>query len=168
MVVIVVFSSWLFKISFMDKIYQGFEGLEVYKSARIFRKKISELVKTFPKSEEYFLKSQITRSSRSIAANIAEGYGRFHHQEFIQFCRQARGSLNETLEHLTCAFDENYSSEEQLNDFRNDVQNLLRLVNGFINYLQKQQILTKSSKSKESLTANTNTTNTTNSTNTTL
>lgn len=137
------------KINFMDKIYQGFEGLEVYKAARIFRKKISLIVKNFSKTEEYLLKNQITRSSRSICANSAEGYGRFHYQEFIQFCRQARGSLNETLEHLICAFDENYIAEEQLNDLRSDFQNLLRLLNGFIAYLQKQQLSSKSGKPKE-------------------
>lgn len=137
------------KTVFMDKIYQGFEGLDVYKCARVFRKKISVIAKNFPKTEEYLLKNQIIRSSRSISANIAEGYGRFHYQEFIQFCRQARGSLSETLEHLICAFDENYISEELLNDLRNDFQNLLRLLNGFIAYLQKQQLASKTNKPKE-------------------
>ena len=85
------------------------------------------------------LGSQIIRSSRSIAANIAEGYGRFHYQEFIQFCRQARGSLTETLEHLICAFDEGYLSEAELKEFRNNVEELLKLINGFIAYLQKQK-----------------------------
>ena len=122
----------------MDKSYKGFEGLEVYKAARNFRIKITRVAKTFPQHENYLLRSQIVRSSRSISANIAEGYGRFHYKEFIQFCRQARGSLSETLEHLLCALDDGYLSEEQLSDLRTDVQNLLRLLNGFINYLQKQ------------------------------
>ena len=76
----------------MSKAYLGFEGLQVYQAARQFRIKIAELVKKFPEHEMYKLSSQIIRSSRSVAANIAEGYGRYHHQEFIQFCRQARGS----------------------------------------------------------------------------
>jgi four helix bundle protein len=37
--------------------------------------------------EKYALTSQLRRSSRSISDNIAEGYGRFHYQENIQFCR---------------------------------------------------------------------------------
>lgn len=129
----------------MEKIYQGFEGLEVYKSARNFRKEIALLVKAFPKVEEYNLKSQIVRSSRSITANIAEGYGRFHYQEFIQFCRQARGSLSETLEHLICAHDEQYITDEQLTALRIEFNNILKLLNGFISYLQKQNTLTKQS-----------------------
>ena len=78
----------------------SFKELEVLKSAREHRKSISKLIKSFPKEEKYRLIDQILRSSRSVAANIAEGFGRYHYQENIQFCRQARGSLNETLEHL--------------------------------------------------------------------
>ncbi|MFL5786706.1 MAG: four helix bundle protein [Flavisolibacter sp.] len=99
----------------MHKTFNGFESLDVYKSSRAFRIKISQLVKHFPSDEKYLLRSQIIRSSRSIAANIAEGYGRFYYKEFIQFCRQGRGSLTETLEHLICAFDEGYINEQQLN-----------------------------------------------------
>ncbi|WP_018128010.1 four helix bundle protein [Balneola vulgaris] len=80
--------------------------LESWESARQLRIAISDLVKSFPADEKFRLKDQIVRSSRSIPANIAEGYGRFHYQENIQFCRIARGSLYETLEHLMCAKDE--------------------------------------------------------------
>ena len=84
----------------------SFKELEVWKSARELRKSISKLSKNFPKEERYRLIDQVLRSSRSVAANIAEGFGRYHYQENIQFCRQARGSLSETLEHLICAYDE--------------------------------------------------------------
>ncbi|MCF8332087.1 MAG: four helix bundle protein [Bacteroidales bacterium] len=79
---------------------RNFEDLELYKECRNFRIEISNLVKTFPNDEKYRIANQILRSSRSITANIAEGHGRYHYQENIQFCRQARGSLTETLEHL--------------------------------------------------------------------
>jgi four helix bundle protein len=141
----------------MTKTFYGFEGLAVYQAARTFRRKISDLCKLLPPTENFLLKSQIIRSSRSIAANIAEGHGRFHYKEFIQFCRQARGSLTETLEHLICAYDEEYISAAQLTDLRTDYANLLRLINGFINYLQKQMAT-----HKDNTTITTNTTNSTN------
>jgi len=72
--------------------------------------------KYFPKSEEYHLKSQALDSSRSVTANIAEGFGRFHHQENIQFCRQSRGSLDETLEHIITAYDDKYITKEMLSE----------------------------------------------------
>ena len=51
----------------------------------------------FPIEEKHALTSQIIRSSKSISDTIAEGFGRFHYQENIQFCSIARGSLNESL-----------------------------------------------------------------------
>jgi four helix bundle protein len=91
----------------------SFEDMEVWKSARVFRNLVSELVKKFPNEEKFRLTDQIIRSSRSVTSNIAEGFGRFHHQENIQFCRQARGSLVETLDHLICAYDEKFINKTQ-------------------------------------------------------
>jgi four helix bundle protein len=132
------------KTSVMNKEYKGFEGLIVYQEARAYRKRISKLAAGFPPAERYSLADQIKRSSRSVTANIAEGYGRYHYKEFIQFCRQARGSLMETLDHLLCAFDESYITEETLNDCRLEHQKVLALLNGFINYLQQQMKAEKS------------------------
>ena len=84
----------------------GFRELEVWKESRNFRKSVSELVKKFPEFEKYKLVDQLLRASRSITANIAEGYGRYHYQENIQFCRHSRGSLMECMDHLICAMDE--------------------------------------------------------------
>ena len=96
-------------------------------------------MKTFPIEEKYRLTDQLIRSSRSITANIAEGHGRYHYQENIQFCRQARGSLIETLEHLICALDEKFISENQLNNYRKAYEQCLKLLNGYILYLKKQK-----------------------------
>lgn len=90
----------------------SFEDLEVWKQCRDFRIEISEMVKSFPSDEKYRLIDQIIRSSRSITANIAEGHGKFHYVDNIKYCRNSRGSLNETLDHLICAHDENLISEE--------------------------------------------------------
>jgi four helix bundle protein len=119
---------------------KNFEELELYKECRKFRQEISSLVKSFPKDEKYRLTNQLLRCSRSITANIAEGHGRYHYQENIQFCRQARGSLSETLEHLICALDEKYITDNQLEDFRNLYDQCLKLLNGYIFYLKKQKI----------------------------
>ncbi len=118
--------------------YNHFYDLPVYKLSRAFRKKISSIAsKRFPKIEEYNLKSQVLRSSRSITANIAEGFGRFHHQENIQFCRQSRGSLTETLEHMITAFDEKYITKEVLADINKDYKDCLKELNGYIKYLKE-------------------------------
>jgi len=117
----------------------NFESLDVWKECRIFRIQISTIVKTFPIEEKYRLTDQIIRSSRSVTANIAEGHGRYHFQENSQFCRQARGSLTETLDHLLGALDEKYIDEIQLNEFREQYEKCIKLLNGYIGFLQKQK-----------------------------
>lgn len=117
--------------------FYSFESLEVWKSARELRKRMSDITKSFPNEEKYRLIDQIIRASRSVAANIAEGFGRFHHQENIQFCRQARGSLFEVIEHLLCAFDEKYINENTLIELRATIDDCLKKLNGYIAYLQK-------------------------------
>jgi four helix bundle protein len=96
----------------MTEAKSTFETLDVWIKSRDLRNNISELTKRFPKEEFYKLSDQMIRASRSVTANIAEGYGRFHYQENIQFNRQARGSLYELLDHLTVAFDEDYIDNE--------------------------------------------------------
>ena len=60
---------------------KALDELEVWKKARVFRNRISVLVKTFPSNEQFKLVDQIVRSSRSVTAHIAEGHGRFHYHE---------------------------------------------------------------------------------------
>ncbi|MEC7755891.1 four helix bundle protein [Roseivirga sp. UBA1976] len=122
---------------------RSFMDLDCWKVAREFRNRISMLAKSFPVEEKYGLTNQIKRSSRSVTANIAEGYGRFHHQENIQFCRMSRGSLTETLDHLTVALDEKYISEDQFFDFKAELERCLKVLNGYINYLRKLKSSTK-------------------------
>ncbi len=90
-----------------------------------------------PKEEQFRLKDQVLRAARSVTANIAEGYGRQHPQENLQFCRQARGSLLESLEHLNCALDEGLLSNEDYETLRSEWQNARALLGGYIAYLEK-------------------------------
>lgn len=114
-----------------------FEELECYKLARQLRKEVSRFCKALPREEEYRLKDQIIRSSRSISANIAEGYGRHHHQENIQFCRTARGSLTETLDHLIVAVDDGYLTDDQCAAIRGLLEDTWKVLNGYIAYLKR-------------------------------
>jgi four helix bundle protein len=118
--------------------YNYYYELPVYKICRAFRKKVSAIAKRyFPKQEEYHLKAQVLDSSRSVTANIAEGFGRFHYQENIQFCRLSRGSLAETLEHMVTAYDEKYITKDVLSEINKDYKISLKEINGYIKYLKK-------------------------------
>ena len=106
--------------------------------ARELKNKVSKLTRTFPDKEKYRLSDQIIRSSRSVTANIAEGYGKFTYKETKQFCIHARGSLNETLNHLIDAFDEEYITKEQLLAYKTEIEEYLKLLNGYITFLKKK------------------------------
>ncbi|MEQ8683926.1 MAG: four helix bundle protein [Imperialibacter sp.] len=116
---------------------KSFEELECWKAGKELRVFVSKLAKRFPMDERHALTSQIKRSSRSVTNNIAEGYGRFHFQENIQFCRQDRGSLYETLDHLLIAKEEEYIDEPDLIAGRQLIEKTTTILNGYIKYLSE-------------------------------
>ena len=113
--------------------------LEIWKKSRSFRSEISEVSNSFPDFEKFKLINQIIRSSKSMSTNIVEGHGRFHYQENIQFCRTARGSLQETFDHLTVALDENYIIQSEFDKFVTRYEELMKMLNGYINYLMRRK-----------------------------
>lgn len=116
------------------KIY-SFKDLTVWKECRKLRIDISNLAGNLPRIERYRLIDQMIRASRSVTANIAEGYGRHHHRENMQFCRQAHGSLYELIDHITCLYDEGYIEKEKQELLEKDINNCIRILNGYIRYL---------------------------------
>ena len=120
-----------------DKKYKDFTDLDIWKLAHEIRKDIYVFTDKLPKSEEYNLKSQSRRSSSSIGANIAEGHGRFHFQESIQYCRQARGSLDETRDHLIAIGSFYPDLQTEATKIINKCLKLKPKINGYISFLQK-------------------------------
>lgn len=97
---------------------KSFLDLDVYKLSYTLATDIFILSKTFPSSEKYSLTSQIIRSSRSVPANIAEGFGRrIYPAEFKKFLVFSTGSLEETKVWLNFAKDCLYITDEQFEQF---------------------------------------------------
>jgi len=118
----------------------GFEDLDVYKAARAFRVRVYKLVRFLPAEEKFGLAQQMRRAAVSITNNIAEGYGRHHWQENTQFCRHSRGSLMELIDDINVCLDEKYADQEKLATLKDeDALSLLKLLNGYISYLQRQK-----------------------------
>ena len=115
---------------------ESFESLQCYQAARTVRIRASEFCKTLPRDERYRLVDQLLRASRSVTANIAEGYGRHHHQENLQYLRQARGSLYVTLEHYQTALDESLLEPHEQESRKAEIVSAIRLLNGYIRYIQ--------------------------------
>jgi four helix bundle protein len=119
--------------------FRSFESLNVWQQAREIRNEVFQLCKSFPKEETYKLTDQMVRSSRSIGNNIAEGYGRYHYQENIQFCRQSRGSSYELIDHLITALDCEYIQDKTYSDLQESIIDCIKLTNGYIAYLHRQK-----------------------------
>ena len=117
----------------------SFKELDAWKLSREIRNEIWILVKSFPREERHVLSDQMIRASRSATANIAEGFGRFHFQENIQFCRIARGSLHEMLDHISCAYDCSFIDINTYNHFNEMLIRAIKVLNGYINFLKNSK-----------------------------
>lgn len=122
-----------------EKQITTFEDLEVWQLCRTLRKGIYKVTKSFPKDEQHVLIPQMRRAAISSTANIAEGYGRFHYQENIQFCRQSRGSLFETIDHLITSHDENYVDEKKFNDLKALAYRCIKVLNAYIASIKRRK-----------------------------
>jgi len=116
----------------------GLDTLQAWQKAREFVIFVhQQIVPVLPDDEKWDLTQQIRRSSKSVMANIAEGYGRYYYQEVIRFCYIARGSLEETYSHLVCAHDLGYLDEQLFADRVGLYRNLQSTLNGYIKYLKR-------------------------------
>jgi len=119
-------------------ISKSYTELEVWKKMRLLKIKIEGIAKIFPGEEKFRLTDQIIGSSRGVNSAIAEGHGRYTFPDRIHFCIIARGSLAETYNHLIDAYDCKYIALEKLTEFNNEINEVEKILNGYINWLREQ------------------------------
>ena len=121
-----------------DNSFKSFEDLQCWQACREVRIFIINIVKSYPKEEKYSIVDNMKRAARSTTQNIAEGFGRFHYRENMQFCRISRGSLFELIDDLIASVDEGFISQKDCQLGRDKISNALALLNGYINYLNRR------------------------------
>jgi len=107
---------------------QDFKQLAVWRKSHEFVLLIYQTVSCFPQNETYNLVSQLKRASSSIAANIAEGSGRYTSRDFANFLQNALGSSHEIEYFLLLSKDLKYLSSEsfeELNCKINEIKAML-------------------------------------------
>lgn len=117
----------------------SFEGLDVYKAARLLVRDVYRLQHKFPKYETYALGDQVRRSSSSVTSNIAEGSGRNSFKEKAHFIERAYGSLMEAFSQLQLAQDLGYLTEEEISTIRPQFINVAKMLSGLKNYFDNNQ-----------------------------
>ena len=114
--------------------YQKYTDLDLWKQARILAPVIYEITGLYSKSEQFGIISQMRRCAVSVPSNIAEGCGRQHTKETIQFLNISRGSLYELETQLYISKHLKFINEEQLNNCLQQIESLGKLINGFIRF----------------------------------
>lgn len=118
---------------------KDFTTLEVWREAHNLMLDVYKFCKLLPEDEKYNLTIQLKRSVSSVPANIAEGYGRFYFKDNVSFCRKARGSLDETRNHILKAKDLEFAPVKNCNELLEECIKVRMMINGYIRYLNKSK-----------------------------
>ena len=100
--------------------------------------KIYVMTEPLPRKEDYGLTSQIRRSALSVPGNIAEGFGRKHTKDKLNFYYASRGSLAETKNHLIYAERVGYFSRHHCEDLVLVVEEVWKELNSLIASLTRK------------------------------
>jgi len=113
-----------------------FEDIIGWQKARQLNTSIYAITAQGAFAKDFGLRDQIRRSSVSIMANIAEGFGRKSDKEFANFLNYAHGSAAETQSQLYVALDLKYLSQEQFDTLYRMLDETSRIVMGFSKHLR--------------------------------
>jgi four helix bundle protein len=117
---------------------RGYLELKVFQMAYRLAFEIFDLTKSFPIDEKYSLTDQVRRSSRSVCANIAEGYRkRKYPRHFSSKMTDADGECAETQVWLRFSKDCGFISEEIKNKLYNDYAEVGRMLGSMVEHPEK-------------------------------
>ena len=108
----------------------GYRKLVAYVRASEVRKYVYQLIKSFPKEEQFALCNQMRRAAVSVTSNIAEGMTRYSIKEKTHFLELSFGSLMELMSQIEVAFEEKYISEADFKNIENLIAETARLISG--------------------------------------
>ena len=114
--------------------YTSFEDLEVFQRAYKISLEIHKASLEFPKVEQYGLAQQIRNASKSICANIAEGFGKrsYSKAEWIRYLKIAVGSGDEMRVWIRYCLDLGYVEERTWSTWSTEYKEITRMLQGLI------------------------------------
>ena len=116
-----------------------FEDLNVFQRAYKASLELHKVSLTFPQIEQYALADQLRRASKSVCANIAEGFAKQESKtEFKRFVKIAAGSADETRVWLRYCFDLSYINEEVWQKQRSEYEEIAKMLQGLAKSLEKK------------------------------
>lgn len=122
---------------------QTFQQLIVWQKAQSFVKSVYLSTRTFPDFEKFGLSSQFQRAAVSIAANVAEGYGRLGKNDKLHFLNFAQGSLEECRCYIILSYDLNYIDAPTQESLMQELQGLSVFLNSYIKGIVNNNAITE-------------------------
>lgn len=116
----------------------SFEQMTVWQKGMDLARRVFDVTEKLPRKEDYGLTSQIRRSALSVPANIAEGFGRKHTKDKLNFYYASRGSLAETKNHLIYGLKVRYFAQTDFNGLVKLVADIWKELNALISSLGKR------------------------------
>jgi four helix bundle protein len=127
---------------------KSYKELEVWQKAKNLAVSVYKATETMPRSEQFGLTSQMRRAAASVAANIAEGWGRGSTVAYIHFLLIARASLMELETHLIISEELKYLQPAQLEGRQKMIESIGQMLNRLIQSLRKRRDVVRSPNSE--------------------
>lgn len=119
----------------------GLNDLQIYQLAMTLGEQVWSIVIRWDFFAKDTIGKQVVRSADSVAANISEGFGRYHYKENINFCYIARGSLLETRTWLGKAKRRQLITPEVYSQLESDINVLGVKLNNYLKTLGKKPVI---------------------------
>ena len=111
---------------------QSINDLEIYREAMRVGELVWEIVADWPYFAKDTVGKQLVRAADSIAANLAEGHGRYHFKENRNFCYYSRGSTQETQTWIEKAVRRDLIPDETARSLYRDLDTYKKRLNAYI------------------------------------
>ena len=123
----------------------SYKDIEIYKLAFKLAVDIHKMTLSLPKFELYEEASQIKRSSKSVGANITEGYGkRAYKNDFIRSLTIAHAECDETMYHLDILYETQSLTNRNIYDnLYKEYVKLSKMINKFSQTVLKNHLSSK-------------------------
>lgn len=122
-----------------SKKIERFENMSVWQEAQELAVAVYKTTLGFPEEEKYGIVSQMRRSSSSVSANIAEGFGRSGKKERVQFYHIALGSLLETKNFVYLSARLDYMEQNDVDTLVKKCDSIHRQINSILRYFKNAE-----------------------------
>lgn len=124
-----------------DKMTKSFQEIKAWQYAHQLVLLVYSKTQNFPDFEKFGLRSQFTRASVSIPANIAEGYRKLSKADKLRFLNISQGSLEECRYYILLSRDLRYISEEDFSLLNNMLEKTSWYLNAYAEGISKNNAL---------------------------